>query len=77
MKQPDFQDSKNVTSGMIEAYFKELIRKTFGNKVEDAADVMSSHGTYHVYFSVDGAGYAFDFKRKSGAKVAAAIRALK
>ena len=70
----DFQTAK---PSQIEEYFSQLLLRTFGNKVQDQADVKASHGSYHVYFAVDGAGFAFDFKRKSAARVAAAIRALK
>ena len=71
---PDFQTMK---PSEIEEYFSQLLLRTFGNKVQDQADIQSSHGSYHVYFALDGAGFAFDFKRKSAERVAKAIRALR
>lgn len=68
---------QTATPREIEAYFSELLLKTFGNKVQDEADISAAKGSYHVYFALDGAGFAFDFKRKSAERVVKAIRALK
>lgn len=76
MNKPDFLD-KNVEPRVIESYFRDLIKATFGDKVENAADIFSTRGSYHVFFAVDGSGFAFDFKRKSAERVAKAIKALK
>ena len=61
----------------IEAYFRDLLLRTFGNKVEDSANINSHSGSYYVSFSHEGVDYAFRFKKKSTAKIAKAIRALK
>jgi hypothetical protein len=60
-----------------ESYLKDVILKTFGNKVQDASTVNSSHGTYHVEFDVGTESYSFHFKPKSITRIARAIRALK
>ena len=72
----DFLDPK-VKPRAIESYFSDLLLKTFGNKVQDEADISAAKGSFHVYFAIDGAGFAFDFKRKSAARIVKAIRALK
>jgi len=61
----------------IEGYFREVLRKTCGDSIENKATVNSSHGSYHVAFEVDGAEFRFDFKKKNAQRVAKAIRALK
>lgn len=61
----------------VEAYFRQLILNTFGNEIEDRADVSANKGSYAVAFSVDGETYEFRFKKKTAAKIAKAIRALK
>jgi len=61
----------------LEGYFRDLLLKTFGNDVEDAANVNSHSGAYYVSFTAEGVDYAFRFKKKSAAKIAKTIRGLK
>lgn len=72
----DFLDPK-VKPRQIEAYFSELLLKCFGNKVQDEADIDAWKGSYNILFTLDGADYAFSFKRRNAERVAKAIRALK
>lgn len=71
------KDFSTMKPREIEGYFRELIRKEFGNVVEDHAAINSSHGSYHIAFDDAGNTFMFDFKKKSAAKVAKSIRALK
>lgn len=61
----------------VEAYFRDLVLKQFGNKVEDQADVTTHSGSYYISFSHDGVDYAFKFKKKSAGRIAKVIRSLK
>ena len=62
----------------IEAHFRELLRKTFSDAVENEAAIYAySGGNYAVVFQVNGEEYSFGFKKKSANKIAKAIRALK
>jgi hypothetical protein len=73
--------SKDLTalkSKDLLTYYRDLIRKTFGDKVENESDVFAySGGNYRISFQVGDQSYAFGFKKKSANKVARAIRALK
>ena len=62
----------------LEAHFRELIRLTFNDKVENKATIYaSSGGNYCVAFEVGKDAYDFTFKKKSANRIASAIRALK
>lgn len=61
----------------VESYFRDLILKTFGNEVEDKANINSHRGSYYVSFTHEGVDYAFRFKKVNAARVAKSIRALK
>ena len=62
----------------LEAYLREVIRKTHGDKVENGAYAYAtSGGNYTVVFSVGEEEYSFTFKKKSAARIVKAIRALK
>jgi hypothetical protein len=61
----------------IESYFRELVRREFGNAVEDKADITSHSGSYYITFDADGVHYAFGFKKRNANKIAKVIRSLK
>lgn len=70
------KDFTVMTPRAVEAYFRQLILDTFGNKAENASSVTSGHGSYNVNIRVDESHYEFRFKKKTAAKIAKAIRAL-
>jgi hypothetical protein len=78
MATTNFQEMKPRA---VEAYLRNVILKTFGDKVENYARVYATHGRYNVQFDADGVGHqvvAFQGFRKSDVgKIAKAIRALK
>lgn len=61
----------------VESYFRDLLLRTFGNAVEDSANVNAHSGSYYVSFTHEGVDYAFRFKKKSASKIAKAIRSVK
>lgn len=61
----------------IEAYFRDLLLREFGNKVEDGADITSHSGSYYITFDADGVHYAFGFKKRNANRIAKVIRSLK
>lgn len=60
----------------LESYFRDLILKTFGNRVEDAADINTHSGSYYVAFEFNGLHCAYKFKKRNANEVARVIRAL-
>jgi hypothetical protein len=69
-------DPTTLPPRKLEAYFRDLLLRTFGNSVEDSADVTAHSGSYYVSFEFEGIDYAFRFKKKNAEKVAKVIRAL-
>lgn len=69
-------DFSKLSPRQVEGYFSQLILKTFGNRVQDDAQITSSHGSYRVEFWVNDASFQFRFKKKSSPRIARAIRAL-
>lgn len=63
----------------IEAYLREVVRKSHGDVVENNAAINASSGYYSVSFTMDGdKRVEFDnFRRKDVKKIAKAIRAMK
>ena len=71
------KDYSQLPARELEAALREEIRKSFGDVVENDADVWSSHGTYHVTVATKTFRYDFDFKKKQSANmVIKALRAL-
>lgn len=69
----------------IEAFLREVIRKAFGDTVENQSSVFSSRGYYTVWINsellvrADGAESAYhfeNFRRTEAPRIAKAIRAL-
>lgn len=61
----------------VEAYLREVIRKTLGNTVEDASSVTSNRGYYNVYVKLGTREVAFsNFRKTDAPRIAKAIRAL-
>lgn len=72
------KDLTTLKPRAIESYFRDLVRRLFGDAVEnDAAIYASGGGNYRVAFELDGHEINFGFKKKSANKIAKAIRALK
>lgn len=72
------KDLTTLKPRQLEAYFRELLRATFGDGVENEAVIYAlSGGNYRVAFDADGQDFEFCFKKKSANKIAKAIRALK
>jgi hypothetical protein len=62
----------------IEAYLREVILKTFGDKVENNSGVYAMNGFYRVYIATDKQNYQFiNFRKGDAPKITKAIRALK
>lgn len=71
------KDFQSMKPREVEAYFRQLLLETFGNKVEDEAIVTAKRGAYYISFDFDDDVIEFGFKKKSANKIAKAIRALK
>jgi hypothetical protein len=70
-------DLTKLKPRQVEAYFRDLILKTFGNKTEDGADITSHSGSYYITFDdAEGVHYAFGFKKRNAKSVARAIRGI-
>jgi hypothetical protein len=62
----------------VVSYLSEAIRKSHGDKVQNAASVSAvKGGSYVVAFKIGDEPYEFKFRRKSAKKIAKMIRALK
>jgi hypothetical protein len=62
----------------VVSYLSEAIRKSHGDKVQNAASVSAvKGGSYVVAFKIGDEPYEFKFRRKSAKKIAKVIRALK
>jgi len=70
-------DPTTLKPRQLEAYFRDLLLRTFGNSVEDSADVNTHSGSYYVSFEVEGIDCAYRFKKKNANKIANVIRSLK
>ena len=71
----DFQAMKPRA---VEAYLRQVILKTFGDKVENNSGVYAMNGFYRVYITTDKQNYQFiNFRKSDAGKIAKAIRALK
>ena len=73
---PDFQTMKPRE---IEAYLREVVRKTFGDEVENTAEIYARSGYYTVSLMLESGRYVkFDhFRRTEVPKIAKALRAMK
>lgn len=63
----------------VEAYLREVVRKSFGDEIENAANIYARAGFYTVQFSLpSGEFHGFNnFRKKDAKRIAKAIRALK
>ena len=62
----------------VEAYLRESALRIFGDAVENAASITSSHGYYDVYLTIGSRTITFhNFRKKDASKIVKAMRALK
>ena len=71
------KDYSQLPARELEAALREEVRKAFGDKAENVADIWAANGTYHVIIQPPGNRFEFHFKKKQSANmVIKAIRAL-
>lgn len=72
-------DFKTAKPREIEGYLREVVRKAFGDAVENKATIYSKRGYYAVSIDTGGGKYVEfqNFRRSDAGKIAKAIRAMK
>lgn len=72
----DFQAMK---PRQVEAYLREVVRRTFGDEIENKSSIFSTRGYYSVSIDRgDSSNVEFiNFRKTEAPKIAKAIRALK
>lgn len=73
------QDFSKLKPREVESYLREQVRKIFGDKVENLAEIYSTHGYYNVEVFLD-KGACFEcrnFRKTEVPKIVAALKALK